>query len=639
MTAPHSAVVQSWPERNQRWLAERIAFWREQLSRLQTGGEVRTPPEAADTFESATMRVRGVFGLSAFETELLVLTAGIEIDAAFRAAVAQAQGVSPREAMRVSFSLALSLCPQPHWDAISPLGPLRHWSLVDVDTAHGVGESGLRIDERVLHYMTGVAGCDGRLAGIAQRDESPHDEAPAELTARIAAALVRVGQPLVLLVNAADPAHRRAGRAVARAAFHGAGLRTLWVRVPPSTADAHEAAELGRRLDREALLTHSGVALAFPTDAAQAAHVSRVIEAMCAPVIALGAPGPLDLSDLVERTPLRFSLPDVKAELPGNVTPAVARAATRALQQFRVDDAVLVQALVSVEGVTDGTVIDEQVWNALRRSARGGLDVLAQRIDSKATFEDLVVPAAVGSQLREIASQLRHRQTVYDEWGLGARDNRGLGIAALFSGESGTGKTLAAEVIANEARLDLYRIDLASVVSKYIGETEKNLSQLFAAAEHSGAVLLFDEADALFGKRSEVKDSHDRYANIEIAYLLQRIESYRGLAILTTNMKSALDRAFLRRIRFIVQFPFPDDAAREAIWRRQFPPAAPLGAVDFTTLSRLQLSGGHIRSVAVNAAFLAAAAGESIGQHHVIAAARAEFAKLERSFTPPGGLA
>ena len=639
MTAPDSAVVQSWPERNQRWLAERIAFWREQLSGLKTDGEVRTPPEADDTFESATMRVRRVFGLSPFETELLVLTAGIEIDAAFRAAVAQAQGVSPRDAIRVSFSLALSLCPQPHWDAISPLGPLRHWSLVDVDTAHGVGESGLRIDERVLHYMTGVAGCDERLAGIAQRDEGPHDDAPAEPTARIAAALVRVGQPLVLLVNAADPAHRRTGRAVARAAFHGAGLRTLWVRVPPSTADAHEAAELGRRLDREALLTHSGVALAFPTDAAQAAHVSQVIEAMCAPVIALGAPSSLDLSDLVERTPLRFSLPDVKAEPPANVTPAIARAATRALQQFRVDDAVLVQALASVEGVTDSTVIDEQVWNSLRRYARGGLDVLAQRIDSKATFEDLVVPPAVGSQLREIASQLRHRQTVYEEWGIGARDNRGLGIAALFSGESGTGKTLAAEVIANEARLDLYRIDLASVVSKYIGETEKNLSQLFAAAEHSGAVLLFDEADALFGKRSEVKDSHDRYANIEIAYLLQRIESYRGLAILTTNMKSALDRAFLRRIRFIVQFPFPDDAAREAIWRRQFPPAAPLGAVDFTTLSRLQLSGGHIRSVAVNAAFLAAAAGESIGQHHLIAAARAEFAKLERSFTPPGGLA
>jgi hypothetical protein len=172
---PETAAVPSWPARNQRWLAARMAFWREQLSSLQSGSERRTPPETEGDFESATLRVQRVFGLSAFETELLVLTAGIEIDAAFRAALAQAQGVSPRDAMRVSFSLALSLCPQPHWDAISPLGPLRHWSLVDVETTHGIGESGLRIDERVLHYLTGVAGFDERLVGLAQRDEGVHD--------------------------------------------------------------------------------------------------------------------------------------------------------------------------------------------------------------------------------------------------------------------------------------------------------------------------------------------------------------------------------------------------------------------------------------------------------------------------------
>ena len=201
---------------------------------------------------------------------------------------------------------------------------------------------------------------------------------------------------------------------------------------------------------------------------------------------------------------------------------------------------------------------------------------------------------------------------------------------ALFAGESGTGKTLAAEAIANEVELDLYRIDLATLVSKYIGETEKNLKRLFDAAETSGAVLLFDEADALFGKRSEVKDSHDRYANIEVAYLLQRIEAYRGLAVLTTNMKSALDRAFLRRIRFVVSFPFPDAAAREQIWRRQFPASAPLGEIDFAALARLNLPGGNIRSIAVNAAFKAADAGGCIDQALLMAAAREEFAKLER---------
>jgi hypothetical protein len=457
-----------------------------------------------------------------------------------------------------------------------------------------------------------------------------------DLTTRIAAGLTRSSRPLVLLVNAAtDASLRRLGRATARAAFHRIGLDMLWIRVPSSFADARDAAELGRRIDREALLSHSGVALAFPAEGAHVGYAVQVIDAMCAPVIALGAPGSLDLADLVERTTLRVSLPAVKAALPPSISPSMARATARSLQQFRVDQSVLDQALASIDDRADAGAVDEQVWEALRSAARGGLDALALRIDSRATFDDLVVPIAVSNQLREMASQLRHRQMVYDDWGFGARDNRGLGIAALFSGESGTGKTLAAEAIANEAGLDLYRIDLASVVSKYIGETEKNLSKLFDAAEHSGAVLLFDEADALFGKRSEVKDSHDRYANIEIAYLLQRIESYRGLAILTTNMKSALDRAFLRRIRFVVQFPFPDEAAREAIWRRQFPPAAPVGDLDCAMLARMQLSGGHIRSVAVNAAFHAADAGEPIGQRHVIAAARAEFAKLERSFVPP----
>lgn len=278
----------------------------------------------------------------------------------------------------------------------------------------------------------------------------------------------------------------------------------------------------------------------------------------------------------------------------------------------------------------------EDLWQACREQVGWQLGSLAQRLAPCYTWDDIVLPDNLMRQLREIADQVAARSQVYESWGFGARLPRGRGINALFSGPSGTGKTMAAEILANHLQLDLYRIDLAGVVSKYIGETEKNLRNVFDAAEQSGAILFFDEADALFGKRSEVKDSHDRYANIEIAYLLQRIESYRGLAILTTNMKSALDRAFLRRIRFVVQFPFPDEAAREAIWRRQFPAAAPIGDIDFPALSRLQLSGGHIRSVAVNAAFHAAAHQEAIGQDAVIAAARSEFAKLERSFTPPG---
>jgi SpoVK/Ycf46/Vps4 family AAA+-type ATPase len=206
-------------------------------------------------------------------------------------------------------------------------------------------------------------------------------------------------------------------------------------------------------------------------------------------------------------------------------------------------------------------------------------------------------------------------------------------VSALFAGASGTGKTLAAEVLAAQLRLDLYRIDLSQVVSKYIGETEKNLRRVFDAAEGGGAVLLFDEADALFGKRSEVKDSHDRYANIEVSYLLQRMEAYRGLAILTTNMKEALDPAFLRRIRFVLHFPFPDAALRAEIWRRIFPPQAPTEGLEIPHLARLNVAGGNIRNIALGAAFLAAAEDRPVRMEHLLQAARSEYAKLEKPLT------
>ena len=192
---------------------------------------------------------------------------------------------------------------------------------------------------------------------------------------------------------------------------------------------------------------------------------------------------------------------------------------------------------------------------------------------------------------------------------------------------------MAAEVLAGELSLDLYRIDLSSVVSKYIGETEKNLRRVFDAADTGGAILLFDEADALFGKRSDVKDSHDRYANIEVSYLLQRMEAYRGLAILTTNMRSALDAAFLRRLRFIVQFPFPDAIQRAQIWRQVFPKNAPTCGLNPDRLAQLNVAGGNIRNMALTAAFIAADRNEPVGMSHVLLAARSEYAKLEKPLT------
>jgi len=282
---------------------------------------------------------------------------------------------------------------------------------------------------------------------------------------------------------------------------------------------------------------------------------------------------------------------------------------------------------------TDDMQLQEKLWNECRLVTRSRMDDLAQRIDSTAGWDELVLPDAQKEILREIVAHVRQRNRVYESWGFASKGGRGLGISAVFAGTSGTGKTMAAEVLAGSLRLDLYRIDLSSVVSKYIGETEKNLRRLFDAAEEGGAILLFDEADALFGKRSEVKDSHDRYANIEVSYLLQRMECYRGLAILTTNFKTALDAAFLRRIRFVVQFPFPDASQRAEIWRRVFPAKTPTRGLELERLAQLNIPGGNIRNIAMNGAFLAAHEESDVAMSHLLRAARSEYAKLEKTLT------
>jgi SpoVK/Ycf46/Vps4 family AAA+-type ATPase len=280
------------------------------------------------------------------------------------------------------------------------------------------------------------------------------------------------------------------------------------------------------------------------------------------------------------------------------------------------------------------------LWQACLERSRPRLDLLAEWIEPRSDWNDLVLPQDARQLLQEIASQVDHRSTVYEDWGFRKKMSRGLGISALFAGESGVGKTMAAEVIANALHLNLYRIDLSAVVSKYIGETEKNLRRLFDAADGGGAILFFDEADALFGKRSEVKDSHDRYANIEINYLLQRMEAYTGLAILATNMKSALDPAFTRRLRFIVNFPIPGPVERKLIWQKIFPPDTPLELddatlkVDYDRLAKVNLTGGSIHNAALNAAFLAAAAKSKVTMPILVDAIQTELKKSNRPVLP-----
>jgi SpoVK/Ycf46/Vps4 family AAA+-type ATPase len=260
------------------------------------------------------------------------------------------------------------------------------------------------------------------------------------------------------------------------------------------------------------------------------------------------------------------------------------------------------------------------------------LTALARKISPKKTWDNIILPADQLRQLREICNQVKYHHIVGQQWGFDETLSLGKGINVLFSGSSGTGKTMAAEVIANELQLDLYKIDLSQIVSKYIGETEKNLDRVFTAAENANAILLFDEADALFGKRSEVKDAHDRYANLEVAYLLQKMEEYEGVTILTTNLRQNLDEAFTRRIRFIIEFPFPEVDYRLQIWQGIFPKQMPLGEdVDLPLMAQqFKLAGGNIRNIALAAAFLAAEDGESVGMKHLLQATKREFQKMGR---------
>ncbi|MFH1084795.1 MAG: ATP-binding protein [Chloroflexota bacterium] len=272
----------------------------------------------------------------------------------------------------------------------------------------------------------------------------------------------------------------------------------------------------------------------------------------------------------------------------------------------------------------------DDLSQAARLVSSTRLGQLARHVEVRHDWDDLILPTDREAQLREICDQYKFRHRVYDEWRFGRKLSLGRGLSALFAGPSGTGKTMAAEVMAHELALDLYKIDLSGVVSKYIGETEKNLERIFELARDSNAILLFDEADALFGKRSETKDAHDRYANIEISYLLQKIEEYDGVVILTSNLRQNLDEAFLRRLGFTVEFPLPDEEARLRIWRRTLPAEAPLGAdVDLGELARrFRLSGGSIRNALLNAAFLAARDGAVIGRGHLLWAVRREYQKL-----------
>jgi hypothetical protein len=590
----------------------------EAATALAAAAEVDPPPALKILSER--------LGLSRFEQEIVLLCAAFELDTRIANLCALAHD-DPQKPYP-TFALALAMFEEPAWDALSPHRPLRFLRLLEINqpASQPLTASSLRADERILNFIKGLNEFDDRIVPmLIPVDRSDIDLPPSQQ--ETADAILREAQhsvsgmrlPLIELTGV-DTASKQFIASSVADALH-LELYRLPVEVLPS--NAAELETLARLWQRETLLKP----VALYLDASELGTETHVVSTLQR-FLAQGS----GLIFLDTRASLNSAGNEVVFDV-ANPTHAeqkeawvsqLRRAANDSASSDEPEDenniffaALLANqfnlSLPAIHHIGGGaldrrseeTSLHDAVWEMCLSNSRSRLDTLAQRIDPKATRDDIVLPAQESELLDLIVEQVRHRGTVYDEWGFRARMNRGLGISALFAGESGTGKTMAAEVIANQLRLNLYRIDLSSVVSKYIGETEKNLRQVFDAAENDGAILFFDEADALFGKRSEVKDSHDRYANIEINYLLQRLEGYRGLAILATNMKSSLDSAFMRRLRFIVNFPFPEAAERLKIWQKVFPADTPTAELNYERLARFNLSGGSINNVALNAAFRA----------------------------------
>jgi hypothetical protein len=597
-------------------------------------------PAASGGTPPAPVRLQQIFNLSAFELETLLLCVGIELDTRTAALCAEAQGeMRPYP----TFALAMALSNSPAWDILSPDRPLRYWRLIEITqpSGHSLMTSGLHADERIVNHLKGLDYLDDRLAPYlsALPGGTPLSETQTAAAEEIAARLL-AGSPfqLVQLIGPGKAAKEQ----IAAAAAGQVGLalyRVAAAALPQETAGLTNWIRLWRR---EAALRPLGLVVDaedVERGTELSSLVSRYIAQLGSPTFLLcSEPWPRTGADTltfeIER-PTRAEQASAWVDLLG---PEAGKAPARLAGQFDLE--LLDIAAIAAGQQRLGRTGLVELWQACLTRSRPALDLLAQRIDPRATWDDIVLPESSIQLLQEIADQVEQRGQVYDYWGFRRKMSRGLGITVLFDGESGTGKTMAAEAIARRLRLDLYRIDLSAVVSKYIGETEKNLRRLFDAAEGGGGILFFDEADAIFAKRSEVRDSHDRYANIEINYLLQRMEAYGGLAILATNMKSALDQAFMRRLRFVVKFPVPSPAERKLIWEKVFPAETPIETddtgerVDYERLAKANLTGGGISNAALNAAFLAARAGTKVTMSLIVQAVQTELTKMARPVQP-----
>lgn len=660
-------IKYDWFSENREYLIAYIQYTKSLLANLESHAnnnqnakhsEVigKTPSWVHDEPLSALETISQTFHLSKFEKNILVLCAGAEIDGELALLCSKLYNNS--NSKFPTFDIALRAFPDADWEAILPESNLRRFQLISMHNYDDIPliTTPIRIQERILHYLLGFrSAMDSSLDYMVR---------PVQMTAAVAeSAKSRVSDIVEFYQNNASraklPIFHLWGQDVDNSLIVAQqackelefGLWSIPGELIPSKSPEEQS--MSGLLSRECFLTSNALYInTYDIDDAAKRTIVRFAERSVIPLIFIGA-----------REPWSFSSdkPVIIMELKRPTKEDQRKMWRQSFKNSTLDDTTKSRYLAEIDGIVDRCNLDAVsietiskkisaevhvkdkdfdpkslyflLHNSTYRLAKTRLGDLAEEILPVARLKDIILPISRKNMMQAIALHFKHRRKVYDDWGFGKKSSRGLGIIALFSGESGTGKTMAAEAIANELGIDLFRIDLSMVASKYIGETEKNLRQIFDAADTKECILFFDEADSLFGKRSEVKDSHDRYANLQVGYLLQRIESHNGIVILATNFKKSLDPAFMRRVRFIIDFPFPDEKSREEIWRGIFPENVPLEPLDFKFLSGLSITGGSIRNIALNAAFLAAEEGGAVLMGHIRRAAEEEYNKLGRGMS------
>ena len=660
---------------------------REQVNRLlsQEPGASLFPlvPEALEPSDeevpstgSALSYIIRSFGLSPFDADVILLALAPEIDLRYEKIYAYLQDDVTRKRPTIELALNL-LCPTleaklEHRARFAPNSALISQRVLQtVADPNQVEPSSLarylKLDDQIKRTLLDESGLDDRLKSFCQLvdpgvawNSAPLDPQTKQALLRLALDAKSSGKALRLYFQGPGGPEKREAAEALSASLGAKLLVARMDRLPESSNPDLLSSLLVREAQLQgAVLYISSLDDFHGTDAAlrRRNFLDGLASNNAVTIFTGKLPWDPQLSTAVGVVTIPFEVPDYQqryshweSELSGLGASLQTKDISVLAGRFRLTPFQITQAAATAQSVCEwrracaeegktpspSTPSLDEFSAAARSQCGHELAALAHKIEPRYGWDDLILSSDPKTQLQEMCFQAECRPLVYEQWGFDRKLSLGKGLNVLFAGPPGTGKTMAAEVIAHQLRLDLYRIDLSQVVSKYIGETEKNLDRIFNAAENSNAILFFDEADALFGKRSEVRDSHDRYANIEISYLLQKMEEYQGISILATNLRQNLDDAFVRRLQAIIEFPFPDEESRRRIWETVFPKEAPVAQdVRFDLLAReVRLAGGNIKNIALAAAFYAAADGAVVRTAHLVQAARREYQKLARSWNP-----